>query len=305
MSSNDSPAAAGPRAFAPEGGAIPESSTHGVPARGSGPDMDRALAAAIAVLASVAGRGHHGRPAPSGAPAATAEPFRGFDDIWAAFGRLKDALGLPAEPERAQPEPAGTGRRPPARAAYRELDDAIAEARACAAWYEHSPEWRRITTVSSAAAALLAAFRGAAGDYWAEISRDLRVRGFTRTVTARTCRAVSAWAGSLAGALERDGKQRTPAWRAASRLHAAAAAYASHIIGYPRPGSHDRVREAGTVISALTARRQDREPDTGAATAAAVAALGFPSPPGQITAAGPGPGRTAGQPRRPVNHLHH
>jgi hypothetical protein len=300
MSSNDSPAAAGPRAFAPEGGAIPESSTHGVPARGSGPDMDRALAAAIAVLASVAGReNHHRRPAP-----ATAEPFRGFDDIWAAFGRLKDALGLPAEPEHAQPEPAGTGRRPPARAAYRELDDAIAEARACAAWYEHSPEWRRITTVSSAAAALLAAFRSAAGDYWAEIGGDVRVRGFTRTVTARTCRAVSAWAGSLAGTLERGGKQHTPAWRAASRLHAAAAAYASHVIGYPRPGSHDRVRDAGTVISALAARRQHRQQNAGAA-AVATAALGFPSTPRQITTAGPGPGRTAGQPRQPVNRLHH
>jgi hypothetical protein len=300
MSSNDSPAAAGPRAFAPEGGAIPESSTHGVPAPGSGPDMDRALAAAIAVLASVAGReNHHRRPAP-----ATAEPFRGFDDIWAAFGRLKDALGLPAEPEHAQPEPAGTGRRPPARAAYRELDDAIAEARACAAWYEHSPEWRRITTVSGAAAALLAAFRSAAGDYWAEISGDVRVRGFTRTVTARTCRAVSAWAGSLAGTLERGGKQHTPAWRAASRLHAAAAAYASHVIGYPRPGSHDRVRDAGTVISALAARRQHRQQNAGAA-AVATAALGFPSTPRQITTAGPGPGRTAGQPRQPVNRLHH
>ena len=186
MSSSDSPAAAGPHAFLPEG------STIRVPAPGSSADLDRALAAAIAVLASVAGRGNHGRPAPAGAPAATAEPFRGFDDIWAAFGRLKDALGLPAEPERPQPEPGVAGRRPPARAAYRELDDAIAEARACAAWYEHSPEWRRITTVSGAAAALLAAFRGAAGDYWAEISRDVRVRGFTRTVTARTCRAVSA-----------------------------------------------------------------------------------------------------------------
>ena len=158
--------------------------------------------------------------------------------------------------------------------------------------------------MSGAAAALLAAFRSAAGDYWAEISRDLRVRGFTRTVTARTCRAVSAWAGRLAGTLERDGKQRTPAWRAASRLHAAAAAYASHVIGYPRPGSHDRVRDAGTVISALAARRQDRQPDTGVETAPAIAALGFPSPPGQITTAGPGPGRTARQPGRPASRVH-
>src|SRR5487761_407828 len=113
MSSSDSPAAAGPHAFLPEGSAIPEGSTIRVPAPGSSADLDRALAAAIAVLASVAGRGNHGRPATAGAPAATAEPFRGFDDIWAAFGRLKDALGLPAEPERPQPEPGVAGRRPP------------------------------------------------------------------------------------------------------------------------------------------------------------------------------------------------
>jgi O-antigen/teichoic acid export membrane protein len=80
-----------------------------------------------------------------GAVAATAprgadEPFRGFDDIWAAFGKLKETLGLPAAPgvgETKHADPERTVRSP---ASYKELDDAVAEALACATWYEQTPQ---------------------------------------------------------------------------------------------------------------------------------------------------------------------
>ncbi len=79
-----------------------------------------------------------------GAVAATAprgadEPFRGFDDIWAAFGKLKEALGLPAAPVVGETKHADTERTVRAPASYKELDDAVAEALACANWYEHTP----------------------------------------------------------------------------------------------------------------------------------------------------------------------
>ncbi len=79
-----------------------------------------------------------------GAVAATAprgadEPFRGFDDIWAAFGKLKEALGLPAAPGVGETKHADTERTVRSPASYKELDDAVAEALACASWYEHTP----------------------------------------------------------------------------------------------------------------------------------------------------------------------
>ena len=79
-----------------------------------------------------------------GAVAATAprgadEPFRGFDDIWAAFGKLKEALGLPAVAGVGETKHADTERTVRSPASYKELDDAVAEALACATWYEHTP----------------------------------------------------------------------------------------------------------------------------------------------------------------------
>ena len=80
-----------------------------------------------------------------GAVAATAprgadEPFRGFDDIWAAFGKLKEALGLPAAPGVGETKHADTERTVRSPASYKKLDDAVAEALACATWYEHTPQ---------------------------------------------------------------------------------------------------------------------------------------------------------------------
>jgi O-antigen/teichoic acid export membrane protein len=87
-----------------------------------------------------------GRRMPAqGAVAATAprgadEPFRGFDDIWAAFGKLKEALALPAGPGAGETKHADTERTVRSPASYQELDDAVAEALACATWYEHNPQ---------------------------------------------------------------------------------------------------------------------------------------------------------------------
>src|SRR5215471_6005878 len=93
--------------------------------------------------------------------------------------------------------------------AARLLDRAVAEAHACARWYREAPEWQRITTINRAARELIDTIREAAGDYWAEIRHDIRVRGFARTLTARVARAVSQNARMLAGRLDRTGHHDT------------------------------------------------------------------------------------------------
>jgi hypothetical protein len=62
-------------------------------------------------------------------------------------------------------------------------------------------------TVGRAARDMVTAIRDAAGDYWAEIRADVRVRGFARTLAARTALAVAGPAHLLAAGLERAGLQ--------------------------------------------------------------------------------------------------
>lgn len=204
-----------------------------------------------------------GQPALAPAPAAEASrPPRGepapaadsFADIQAAFADLRDILGLPARGRHARSDG------PPGKtdaAIAGTLDQATAEAQACARWYRDTPEWQRIGTVSRAARDLITAVREAAGDYWAEIRLDIRVRGFARTLAARTALAVSGAAHVLAGRLERAGHRDSRTWRAAWRLHRATATFANRVMRYTPPGSPDRVREARRIIDDL-GQRQNR-----------------------------------------------
>ena len=178
----------------------------------------------------------------------------------------------------------------------------MAGARASAAWYRDSPEWQRITLVTDAARALLDAIRGAAGGYWSEISQDIRVRGFVRTVAARTCRTISACAGALAGKLEQASGRQTAAWRAMSRLHRTAGAAANRVIGYRPP-----VADAEQIIAGLSRPRQAAARPPAAGSPAALAALSFPGPISQVTTAAPAPARqqaATGTGRRPGGPRH-
>jgi hypothetical protein len=205
-----------------------------------------------------------GQPVPAAAPAAAVPPpprgeavlaaGGGFADIQAAFADLRDVLGLPARGRHARSDG------PPDKtdaAIADALDQAAAEAQACARWYRDTPEWQRIGTVSRAARDLITAVREAAGDYWAEIRLDIRVRGFARTLAARTALAVSGAAHVLAGRLERAGHRDSRTWRAAWRLHQATATFASRVMRYTPPAGPDRMREARRIIDDL-GQRQDR-----------------------------------------------
>ena len=208
----------------------------------------------------------------------------GFADIWGAFTRLRESFGLPQALDGAgtAAEPEGQVSPGPVSAAL--LEDAMAGARASAAWYRDSPEWQRIALVTDAARALLDAIRSAAGGYWSEISQDIRVRGFVRTVAARTCRTVSGCAGILAARLEKAGGRQTAVWRAMSLLHRTAGAAANRLIGYRPP-----VADAEQIIAGLSRQRNaaGRPPD--ADSPAALAALSFPGPVSQVTTGAPAP----------------
>ena len=242
-----------------------------------------------------------------------------FADIRAAFADLRHALDLPAHGGHSRdsgPRPAATGADP---ASDRLLDKAAAEAQACARWYRDTPEWQRITTVGRAAQNLLTAIQEACGDYWDEIRQDIRVRGFTRTLAARACLAVSGTAHILAARIERAGHKDTRIWSAAWGLHRATATFADRIMRYTPPAHPGRMNEARQIIGDLGQRPRNPE-RPGAARAATpgsraarppspvvLASASFPVPVSGATAgAAAGPAsRTATAPLRQPHVAHH
>jgi hypothetical protein len=194
-------------------------------------------------------------PAPTAASQSRGEPgpaTGGFSDIRATFADLRDILGMPASGRHAR----GDGPPDEADAAVaRALDQAAAEAQACARWYRDTPEWQRTMTVGRAARDLVTAIRDTAGDYWTEIRADVRVRGFARTLAARTALAVAGPAHLLAAGLERAGLQGSRPWRAAWGLHRAATTFANWVMRYDPPGSPDPMREARRIIAGLAQRQ--------------------------------------------------
>ncbi len=260
-----------------------EAAMDGIPADATHDDdteLDAGLTGTLGALAEHAPASRDASAVPAGQPADS------FADIWDAFARLRDALGLPGTlgGADAAEEPADRASPGPVSAAL--LEDAMAGARASAAWYRDSPEWQRLTLVTDAARALLDAIRGAAGGYWNEISQDIRVRGFVRTVAARTCRTISACAGTLAARLEQASGRQTAAWRAMSRLHRTAGATANRVIGYQPP-----IADAEQIIVGLSRQRQAAARPPAAGSPAALAALSFPGHVSQVTTAASTPAR--------------
>ena len=225
-------------------------------------------------------------PAAERGPApGTGAPAGGFTDIWDTFTDLRDILGLPRGGEQPGPD---EQRSPAAAAVADALDQAAAEAQACARWYRDAPEWQRARTIGRSVRDLVNAIREAAGDYWAEIRQDVRLRGFARTLAARTSLAVAGTAHLLAGGLERAGLGGSRPWRAAWRLHQATTTLASRIMRYTPPGDPGRVAEARRIIGDLGQRQNPpgqpgpgrppapRSNGTRAPNAAAAASSSFP-----------------------------
>ena len=190
------------------------------------------------------------RPATATASNGHAAGDGSFDDIRAAFADLRHVLDLPPQGRHAR------GSATPDPAASRLLDQAAAEAQACARWYRDTPEWQRITRIGRAARELIRAICEAAGDYWAEIRQDIRVRGFARTLAARVSLAVSGTSHVLATRLERVGHRDTRIWRAAWGLHRATATFADRIMNYTPPRSPGQMDDVQRIISDLGVRQR-------------------------------------------------
>jgi hypothetical protein len=263
----------------------------------------RAAFASLRYALELPANGSHPRPgstvpgpAPAQPPPATANARHArpaleaddFDDIRAAFTALKRALDLPAHGRHVRTPGSHPGTPDTGAANDQLLDQAVAEAQACAQWYRDTPEWQRITRVSRAARDLITTIRQAAGEYWAEIQQDIRVRGFIRTVTARASLAVSGTAHILAGRLETGGYKGTRIWQAAWGLHRATATFADQVMRYAPPRSPGRMDEVRHIIDDLRQRpRHPREPgpsrvagprsgEAGRTSAAALGQEGFP-----------------------------
>ena len=215
-------------------------------------------------------------PPPHPAPQRTAGDDA-YADIRAAFTELRQALGLPQEDDF---HPAtGPGAEPGSDAtSIQRLGDALVEAHACANWYRDAPEWQRITRVSDAACALLTAIREATGDYWAEVSQDICVRGFARTVAARVARVVSGAADSLGGRFGNAGQGHTRAGQAVRNLHRCAAQCADRIMKYPAPSSDDRMSQVAAVIAELRRPPQSTTANGSAHNSIGSRSGGFTSP---------------------------
>ena len=200
--------------------------------------------------AAVSGAAQPASAPPRAADDGAAAPHGEFSDIRAAFASLRDVLGLPAPGGQDRPAAPGPDAATGPDTGWL-LDQAAAEAHACARWYRDTPEWQRMSRIGRAARELLTAIREAAGDYWAEIRLDVRVRGFARTLAARVSLAVSGTAHLLAGRLEHAGHRGTRPWRAAWRLHQATATFANRVMNYIPPGAPARMDEARRIIDDL------------------------------------------------------
>jgi hypothetical protein len=211
-------------------------------------ELDRGFSEVLQALTD-----HAGPAALNGQPTSDA-----FADIKSAFAQLREALDLPTVgtlvPASATPLSAGPGPH-----SLLNFSDAIAEAHTCAAWYQGAPEWQRITKVTDAAKVLMTTIRETAGDYSAEVRRDIRVRGFTRTLVARLARTVATAADALSQSLNEKGHGHTLAWISAKRLHRAAVSLAAKVMASPAVGSGDRMSEVIDIIADLGCSRRNEE----------------------------------------------
>ncbi|MEU2132342.1 hypothetical protein [Streptomyces sp. NPDC018352] len=123
------------------------------------------------------------------------------------------------------PAPAGTADTRQAAAA---VNTALQEADRHAPALKDLPEWQRLQTVRGAAAHLWDVIKEKAGPYFGQLADDVRVQGFWRTVSARSCETIAHWAQAGADRL-RNGATRPglPTAEALLKLSDAALAYSS------------------------------------------------------------------------------
>lgn len=162
----------------------------------------------------------------------------------------RTAPGPPAATGIAGPQPvaapAGTA---DARQAAAAVNTALQEADRHAPALKDSPEWQQLQTVRGATAHLWDVIKEKAGPYFERLADDVRVQGFWRTVSARTCDTIGRWAQAGADRL-RSGDKRPDLSTADALLKVSGAALA-----YSSPRSE---RPAADIVTATEAQISPR-----------------------------------------------
>ncbi|MFJ3310486.1 hypothetical protein ACIPSA_47480 [Streptomyces sp. NPDC086549] len=154
--------------------------------------------------------------------------------------------GDPASPQR-DPEP---------------VNEALRQADTHAAALKDLPEWQRLQTVRGATAHLWNVLREKAGTYFEQLSKDIRVQGFWRTVSIRTTAAIATGAQKLANVALR-GRRGGDLPTAEALLNLSDAALTYSTPGIPRPDNPDPSTElADNVVEVrqLTTTLRDGAP---------------------------------------------
>lgn len=118
------------------------------------------------------------------------------------------------------------------------VNEALRQADTHAAALKDLPEWQRLQTVRGATAHLWNVLQERAGQYFEQLSKDIRVQGFWRTVSIRTTAAIATGAQALANAALR-GRRGGDLPTAEALLNLSDAALTYSTPGIPRPDNPD------------------------------------------------------------------
>ncbi|MGW5124530.1 SNF2-related protein [Streptomyces sp. NPDC004069] len=157
-------------------------------------------------------------------------PLRELEEQWQrAVPAARTASEQQASSARADQDAAAPPRRDP-----QSVNEALRQADAHAATLEDFPEWQKLQTVRGAATHLWNVLREKAGTYFEQLSNDVRVQGFWRTVSIRTTSKIAEWAQAAADRVRRGRRGGDlPTAEALLKLSDAALTYSTP--GIPRP----------------------------------------------------------------------
>ncbi|MFJ8864097.1 hypothetical protein ACIRD8_37610 [Streptomyces sp. NPDC102451] len=165
----------------------------------------------------------------------------GADDMWAVVVEDLETIDqvVPA------PDPLPTGEALPVTSAAASdlVRDALKDT--AASDLQSSPEWQRIQSIRGAMGHLMTTIRERAGEYWKELRTDVRFQGFWKSVSIRTCEAISRLATAGADRIRRTTAGDLPSADTLLKLSDAALTYSTAAARTPVPYGSQEETTAG------------------------------------------------------------
>ncbi|MEV5950350.1 hypothetical protein [Streptomyces sp. NPDC051993] len=145
--------------------------------------------------------------------------------------------GPPPTPDSDR-QPAASPEPPVARSAADAVNAALQQADQQADAFKDLPEWQHLQTIRGAATHLWDVIKEKAGPYFERLADDIRVQGFWRTVSIRTCQSIAHGCQRVADRLRRGAKgPDLPAAEALLNASDAALAYSNPRLERPNAGT--------------------------------------------------------------------